>query len=154
MANVGWSPNERLRIGSLFTYSLADTGNPNTIFDPKPLDNFLTERWLIGPRIDFTPVDWWSHQLILAYDHERQVNDPNEDGFVGPTRALFKRFTLDYQNNLKADLVAHADDRGILQPRRRGTGTTVRFKLFGPQPTFVSDETEQTSGFVQASVSR
>ena len=38
--------------GSLITYSLADTGNPNTIFDPKPLDNFLTERWLIGPHID------------------------------------------------------------------------------------------------------
>src|SRR5436305_8987121 len=40
IANVGWSPNEQLRIGSLFTYSLSDTGNPNTIFDPKPLDNF------------------------------------------------------------------------------------------------------------------
>ncbi len=60
IANFGWSPNERLRIGSLFTYSNADTGNPNAISNPKPLDNFLTERWLIGPRIDFTPVDWWS----------------------------------------------------------------------------------------------
>src|SRR4029077_8627691 len=47
IANVGWSPNEQLRISSLFFYSLADTGNPNTIFDPKPLDNFLTEKWLI-----------------------------------------------------------------------------------------------------------
>ena len=33
VANIGWSPNEKLRIGSLFTYSLADTGNPNTIFE-------------------------------------------------------------------------------------------------------------------------
>ncbi len=101
IANVGWSPNERLRVGSLFTYSLADTGNPNTISNPKPFDNFLTERWLIGPRVDFTPVDWWRHQLIVAYDHERQVNDPNEDGFTFATRALFRRFTLDYQNDLK-----------------------------------------------------
>ena len=35
LANVGWSPNEHLRIGSLFAYSNADTGNPNTIFRPE-----------------------------------------------------------------------------------------------------------------------
>ena len=68
IANVGWSPNEQLRIGSLFTYSLADTGNPNTIFDPKPLDNFLTERWLIAPHVDFKPVEWWEHKFIFSYD--------------------------------------------------------------------------------------
>ena len=44
-------------------------------------------------------MEWWRHQLIASYDHERQVNDPNEDGFVCATRALFKRFTLDYQND-------------------------------------------------------
>ncbi|MEP6821710.1 MAG: TonB-dependent receptor [Chthoniobacterales bacterium] len=147
-ANFGWSPNERLRIGSLFTYSLADTGNPNTIFNPKPLDNFLTERWLIGPRIDFKPVDWWSHQLILAYDHERQVNDPNEDGFVGATRALFKRFTLDYQNNLQPTswltLTTGAFYSHVEADQERP------FVLFGD--TLISDETEQTSGFAQASV--
>src|SRR5438105_3176676 len=59
IADVGWSPELTLRIGSLITYSLADTGNPNTIFNPKPLDNFLTERWLIGPHVDWRPVDWW-----------------------------------------------------------------------------------------------
>ncbi len=32
IADVGWSPNDQLRIGSLFTYSVSDTGNPNTIF--------------------------------------------------------------------------------------------------------------------------
>src|SRR4029434_3405488 len=47
ITDVGWSPNEQLRIGSLFTYSVSDTGNPNTIFDPRPIDHFLTERWLI-----------------------------------------------------------------------------------------------------------
>ena len=33
IANVGWSPNEQLRISSLFTYSLADAGSPNSISD-------------------------------------------------------------------------------------------------------------------------
>src|SRR5438045_6590730 len=51
IANVGWSQNEQFRIGSLFTYSLSDTGNPNTIFDPKPLDNLLTDSWLIAPPV-------------------------------------------------------------------------------------------------------
>src|SRR5262249_11618295 len=58
IASVGWSPDEQLRIGSLFTYSVSDTGNPNTIFDPRPIDHFLTERWLIGPHIDWRPTDW------------------------------------------------------------------------------------------------
>ena len=101
LANVGWAPNEQLRIGSLVMYSLSDTGNPNTIFDPKPVDNFLTEKWLIAPHVDFRPVEWWDHKFIFSYDHERQLNDPNQDGFVGPTRALFERTTIDYQNDLR-----------------------------------------------------
>ncbi len=148
VANVGWSPNERLRIGSLFTYSLADTGNPDKIATPKPFDNFLTERWLIGPRIDFLPVDWWKHQLIVSYDHERQVNDPNDDGFVGPTRALFKRLTIDYQNDLKPSswftltsgfFYSHVD-----------AGQERPFVAFGD--TFISDKTSETSVFAQASI--
>src|SRR5947208_7631337 len=83
IANIGWSPNEQFRIGSLFTYSLSDTGNPNTIFDPKPLDNFLTERWLIAPHLHWRATDWWEHKFIFSYDHERQLNDPNQDGFLG-----------------------------------------------------------------------
>jgi hypothetical protein len=85
----------------LFTYSLSDTGNPNTIFDPKPLDNFLTEKWLIAPHVDLRIGDWWEHKFIFSYDHERQLNDPNQDGFVGPTRALFERTQVDYQNDLR-----------------------------------------------------
>ncbi len=153
IANVGWSPHERLRIGTLFAYSLADTGNPNSIFDPKPLDNFLTERWLVAPRIDFTPVDWWSHQLIVAYDHERQVNDPNEDGFVGPTRALFKRFTLDYQNNLKLASWLTLTTGAFYSRVDAGQERPFILQFPGfPQPTFISDETEQASGFLQASI--
>src|SRR5438477_3845204 len=101
IADLGLSLNEHLRIGSLFMYSLSDTGNPNSIFNPKPLDNFLTERWWIGPHLDWKPTDWWEHKFIFSYDHERQLNDPNQDGFVGPTRALFERTTIDYQNDLR-----------------------------------------------------
>jgi vitamin B12 transporter len=152
ITNVGWSPNDQLRISSLFTYSLSDIGLPNTIFDPKPMDNFLTERWLIAPHIDLHIGDWWEHELIFSYDEERQVNNPNEDGFIGPTRALFTRATIDYQNNLRpvswltltsgffySNVDAEQERPFILQ-------------IFGPQPTFVSDYTQETAGFLQATV--
>ena len=44
---------QQLRIGSLFTYSVSDTGNPNTIFDPRPIDHFLYRAL----------VDWTSYRL-------------------------------------------------------------------------------------------
>jgi vitamin B12 transporter len=148
IANVGWSPNEQFRLGGLFTYSNSDTGNPNSIFTPKPFDNLLTERWLIAPHIDFKPVEWWTHKLIVSYDHERQVNDPNDDGFVGPTRALFKRLTIDYQDDLKpaswltlTSGFFYSDvDAGQERP----------FVLFGP--TFISDHVEETAAFLQTTV--
>jgi len=147
IANFGWSPDETLRISTLVTYSLADLGLPNTISDPRPRDNFLTERWLVAPHIDYKPVEWWHHRLIFSYDEERQVNDPN-DGFVGPTRALFTRATVDYQNDLKpaswltltSGFFYSNVDAGQERP----------FVLFGAP--FISDETEQTSVFAQASV--
>src|SRR5438093_1255504 len=80
IANIGWSPNEQLRVSGLFTYSLSDIGLPNTIFDPKPVDNFLTERWLIAPHLDWKATDWREHKLIFSYDHEGQLNDPNQEG--------------------------------------------------------------------------
>jgi vitamin B12 transporter len=102
VANFGINPTKDLRVFTLLTYSLADTGNPNSIFTPRLRDNLLTERWLIGPGIEYKPFAWWKHRLVTDYDEERQVNDPNEDGFVGPTRALFRRFQLDYQNEIAA----------------------------------------------------
>lgn len=148
IANVGWSPNEQLRVGSLFTYQLADIGLPNTTFAPRPIDSFLTERWLVAPRIDFRPVKWWEHQLIAAYDHERQVHNPNEDGFVGPTRALFKRVTLDYQNNLRPARWLTFTTGGFYS--EVDAGQERPFVSFGD--TFISDYTEQTSVFAQASI--
>jgi vitamin B12 transporter len=158
IANIGWSPNppspgtgsaaasEQLRISSLFTYSVSDIGLPNTIFDPRPIDHFLTERWLIGPHIDWKPTEWWEHKLIVAYDHERQINDPNEDGFVGATRAVFERTQVDYQNDLRP--VSRLTLTSGFYYSRINAGQERPFVLFGP--TFISDHTDETAGFVEA----
>src|SRR3954471_2389122 len=152
IANLGWSPNEQLRLSTLVTYSLADLGLPNTIFDPRPRDNFLTERWLVAPHLDFKPVEWWHHRLIFSYDEERQVNDPNDDGFVGPTRALFTRATVDYQNDLKPASWLTLTSGLFYSHVDAGQERPFVLQAFGPQPTFISDETEETSVFAQASV--
>ncbi len=152
LANIGWSPNEQLRIGSLFTYSNSDAGNPNSISSPRPLDNLLTERWLIAPHIDLRVGDWWDHKLILSYDHERQVNDPNEDGFVGPTRALFKRLTIDYQNNSRPVSWLTVTSGFFYSQVDAGQERPFVLQIFGPQPTFISDYTEQTGVFLQTTL--
>src|SRR5205823_3547003 len=146
-ADIGWSPDSTLRIGSLITYSLADTGNPNTIFDAKPLDNFLTERWLIGPHVDWQPVEWWDHHLIVSYDHERQLNDPNQDGFVGPTRALFERTQIDYQNDLRPTSWLTITSGFFYSRLNAGQERPFISQDFGPQPRFVSDHTQETGVF-------
>src|SRR5437879_1239992 len=148
ITDVGWSPEEQLRIGSLFTYSVSDTGNPNTIFDPRPIDHFLTERWLIGPHIDWNPTDWLERKFIFSYDHERQINDPNEDGFVGATRALFVRTQIDYQNDLRP--ISWLTLTSGFFYSRLNAGQERPFVLFGP--TFVSDHTEEIAGFLQATL--
>jgi vitamin B12 transporter len=158
IASVGWSPNEQLRISSLFTYSLSDTGSPNRISDPHPFDNLETERWLIAPHIDFKPVEWWEHKLIVSYDEERQVNDPNFDGFfpgttfVGPTRALFERFTVDYQNDLKPVSWLTLTSGFFYSQVDAGQERPFVSQDFGFMPTFISDYTEETAVFLQASV--
>src|SRR5256714_901957 len=148
IADVGWSPNDQLRIGSLFTYSVSDTGNPNTVFDPRPIDHFLTERWLIGPHIDWKATDWWDHKFIFSYDHERQLNNPNQDGFVGPTRALFERTQIDYQNDLRP--TSWLTLTSGFYYSRVDAGQERPFVLFGP--TFVGDLTEEIAGFAQATL--
>jgi vitamin B12 transporter len=146
IANVGWSPNDQLRISSLFAYSESETGNPNTIFDPRPVDHFLTEKWFIAPHLDFRVNDWWEHKLIFDYDHERQINDPNQDGFVGPTRALFERTTIDYQNNLRPASWLTLTS-GFFYSHVNASQERP-FVLFGPK--FISDHTDETAGFLQA----
>ena len=148
IANIGWSPSEQMRIGGLFTYSLSDIGLPNMISDPRPTDNFLTERWLIAPNITFRVEDWWDHRLIFSYDHERQLNDPNEDGFLFATRALFERTTIDYQNNLRPASWLTLTSGFFYS--RVNAGQDRPFVVFGP--TFIADHTQQTAGFVQATL--
>ena len=152
ITDVGWSPNEQLRVGSLFMYSDSEIGLPNTIFDPRPIDHFLTERWLIGPHIDWKATDWWEHKLIVSYDHERQINDPNEDGFVGPTRALFERTQIDYQNDLHATSWLTLTSGFFYSRLNAGQERPFVLQIFGPQPTFVSDHTEQVAGFLQTTL--
>jgi vitamin B12 transporter len=153
IAHIGWSPNEQWRISSLFTYSLSDAGNPNRITNPHPFDNLETERWLIAPHINYKPVEWWEHKLIISYDEERQVNDPNFDGFfpgtifVGPTRALFERFTVDYQNDLKP--ISWLTLTSGFFYSQVDAGQERPFTLFGPP--FISDYTEETAVFLQVS---
>jgi vitamin B12 transporter len=153
IADVGWSPNEQLRIGALFLYSLSETGNPNSIFDPKPIDHFLTEKWFIAPHIDFHVEDWWEHKLIVDYDQERQVNNPNQDGFVGPTRALFERTTVDYQNDLRPTSWLTLTSGFFYNRLDAGQERPFVSQAFGRQPTFISDHTEDIAGFLQATVS-
>ena len=160
IADVGWSPtspspgtgsavaSDQLRIGSLFTYSVSDIRLPNTIFDPRPIDHFLTERWLIGPHIDWKPTEWWDHKLIVAYDHERQINEPNEDGFVGATRAVFERTQVDYQNNLRP--ASWLTLTSGFYYSRVNAGEERPFVLFGP--TFISDHTDETAGFLETTL--
>ena len=148
ISDVGWSPNEQLRISSLFTYSVSDIGLPNTIFDPRPIDHFYTERWLIGPHIVWKPTEWWDHKLIVAYDHERQINDPNEDGFVGATRAVFERTQVDYQNDLRPASWLTLTSGFFYS--RINAGQERPFVLFGP--TFISDHTDETAGFLETTL--
>src|SRR6476646_7320235 len=164
IADVGWSPkspplgtgsavaSEQLRIGSLFTYSVSDIGLPNTIFDPRPIDHFLTERWLVGPHIDWKPTEWWEHKLIVAYDHERQINDPNEDGFVGATRAVFERTQVDYQNNLRPASWLTLTSAFYYSRINSGQERPFVSQAFGPQPTFIGDHTQEMAGIAQATL--
>ncbi|MEY2487228.1 MAG: vitamin transporter [Verrucomicrobiota bacterium] len=148
IANVGFSPNEQWRIGVLGVYALSDAGDPNTIFHPRPLDNLLTEKWFIAPHINYQPFDWWDHKLIFDYDRERQVNDPNQDGFVGATRALFMRTTVDYQNDLRPASWLTLTSGFFYS--YVSVGQERPFVTFGP--TFIADKTRETAGFLQATL--
>ncbi|HST29282.1 MAG TPA: TonB-dependent receptor plug domain-containing protein [Chthoniobacterales bacterium] len=147
-SDLGLAPADGLQLGTLVLYSLSDAGNPNSIFTPRSLDNLLTERWLIGPHLDWKPNDWWEQRIIFDYDHERQLNDPNQDGFTGPTRALFRRTQLDYQNDIRPTSWLTITDgfffSHVLADQERP------FVLFGPK--FISDEMEDIGGFLQGTV--
>lgn len=150
VGNVGTTLNERLRFDTLLMYSNSDTGNPNIISDPRPVDNFLTEKWLVAPHVDLRVTDWWEHKLIVSYDHERQLNDPNEDGFLGATRALFERTTIDYQNDLRPTSWLTITSGAFYTATNARQERPFVSQAFGRQPTFVSDHPEQWAMFAEA----
>ena len=101
LGDVGFTPVEQLRIGLLYYYDYADAGSPNTIFNPQPIDNLRTERYLLAPNIEFSPTDWWHNKLYYSFDQERQVNSPDLlDSFLGPTRGVFRRSQVEYQTDI------------------------------------------------------
>ena len=87
----------------------------------------------------------------MAYDHERQVNDPNEDGFVGPTRALFKRLTIDYQDNFRPVKWLTLTSGFFFSDVDAGQERPFVSQDFGPQPTFISDHTQERAVYLEAS---
>jgi vitamin B12 transporter len=146
LGDVGLSPIKALRIGLVYYYNYADAGSPNTIFNPQPFDNLRTERTLLAPTLEFTPLDWWKNKVYFAYDQERQINNPNRvDPFTGPTRGLFRRFQFEYQtdispvNWLTLTAGTYYNHINVYQERPQ--------TLFGE--TLIRDKTENLAGFGQ-----
>jgi vitamin B12 transporter len=81
------------------------------------------------------------------------VNNPNQDGFVGPTRALFERTQVDYQNDLRPTSWLTLTSGFFYSAVNAGQERPFVSQAFGPQPTFVSDHTRETAGFLQATLS-
>ncbi len=162
LANVGFAPRALTldtlggtapRFSVLVLYSNSDAGSPNTIFNPAPLDNLLTERQLYAPNLDWQLTRWWHHRLVLEYDKERQVNNPNDvDPTTGPTRGTFYRYQLDYQNDIEftrwLTLTSGVFYENVLVSQRRPFVS----QEFGPAPTYLSDFTSNAAIFGQVSL--
>jgi vitamin B12 transporter len=147
LGDVGFSPIQALRLGVLFLYNYAGAASPNTITDPRPIDNLRTERWLIAPHLEFKPVEWWNNRIYFDYDEERQVNQPNQDGFIGPTRAILRRYQLEYQNDLMATQWMTITSGFFYN---HTTATQHRLRPFDPSVTpEIGDRTENIAGYGQ-----
>ncbi len=162
LANVGFAPRALTldtlggttpRLGFLVLYSNSDASSPSTVFAPAPLDNLLTERQLFAPNVDWQLTRWWHHRLVLEYDKERQVNNPNDvDPFTGPTRGTFYRYQLDYQNDIAftrwLTLTSGVFYENVLVNQRR----PFISQAFGPQPPYLEDFTASEAVFGQVSL--
>jgi vitamin B12 transporter len=148
LGNTGVQIGTKARVGLLAAYTYADAGSPNTIFDPRPYDNLRTERYQFAPNVEFTPLDWWHDRFYVSYDQERQINNPNRDGFTGPTRGVLRRVQIEYQNNLSpvswAALTSgfYYQHTNVYQERPE--------VLFGDP--LIRDITEEVAGFSQLKV--
>ena len=127
VANVGFAPRALTldtfggtapRFGVLVLYSYSDASSPDTIFDPAPLDNLLTERQLYAPNIDWQLTKWWHHRLVLEYDKERQVDNPNEaDPFTGSDARHLLPLPARLPERHRLHPLADADHRRVLRER-------------------------------------
>ena len=81
------------------------------------------------------------------------MNDPNEDGFVGPTRALFERDTRSIIKTILRPASWLTLTSGFFYSHvNAGQERPFVSQIFGPQPTFISDHTDETAGFLQATL--
>ena len=161
LANIGFTPRNFAldlaggaapRVGLLFTYSYSATGDPNTIYDPSLIAELFTERELYAPNIDWQLTKWWHHHLVLEYDSEYQVNNPNDDTFTGSTKGHFDRYQLDYQNDVAftrwLTLTTGAFYENVFAYERR----PYISQAFGPEAQYVKDFTSNVAGFGQVSI--
>ncbi len=162
VANLGFAPRALTldtlggtapRFGVLVLYSYSDASSPDTIFAPTPLDNLLTERQLYAPNIEWQLTKWWHHRLVLEYDKERQVDNPNEaDPFTGPTRGTFYRYQLDYQNDIAftrwLTLTTGVFYENVLVNQLRPQIS----QAYGPEATYLKDFTSNEAVFGQVSL--
>lgn len=153
LANFGFAPaalGGNLRIGLIVLYSNSDTGNPGSVASPAAKDNLLTERQLYAPNLDWQATSWWHHRLVVSYDKERQVNNPNDPFGFGnnPTRGQFNRYQLDYQND--AVLARWLTlTTGVFYEQ---TFASVRQPLTAFGPGYLKDFVENEAVFAQLSV--
>jgi vitamin B12 transporter len=148
LMNVGVTPLEGLRIFTVAGYSLSDTGSPGSVTSPRPLDNLLTERWLLAPGLELKAAEGWTHRLVTNYDEERQVAAPLMDGFTGNTRAAFKRYQVDYQNEWAPAEWVKLTTGGFYS--RVEADQQQPFILSGPNR--IGDRTENRAVFAQLQV--
>ena len=162
VANLGFTPRALTldtfggsapRLGVLIFYSYSDAASPDTIFAFQPYDNLLTERQLYAPNLEWQLTKWWHHRLVLEYDKERQVDNPNDaDTFTGPTRSTFYRYQLDYQNDIAfthwLTLTSGVFYENVLVNQLRPDVS----QAFGPEAVYLKDFTDNEAVFAQVSL--
>jgi vitamin B12 transporter len=140
------------RLGLLFTYSYSATGDPDTIYDPSLIAKLFTERELYAPNLEWQLTKWWHHRLILEYDTEYQVNSPNDDTFTGPTAGHFDRYQIDYQNDIAFTHWLTLTTGAFYENAFASLVQPQISQAYGPEPTYVSDFTDNVAGFGQVSI--
>ena len=155
LANVGFAPRALAltglggtapRLGLLVTYSDSVAASPNDIYDFRPIDRLHTERQLYAPNVDWQTTGFWHQHLVLDYDSERQVNNPNQDGFNGPTRGQFYRYQLDDQNDFTLTRWLTLTAGAFYTQDFASQRAPFISQDFGPEPQYTKDFTRDIAG--------